>query len=628
MTVDGIPETDLQKLAFRELVELYQRQKDSWRSCPENFLHVGQALLQRSEPVFAYEIFQAGIDAVEHASVSDIDLRRRMLQRAAQALADAGALQESERILAGLYAAGERDGETMGLWAKVHKRVAVDTGDSRALNMALKLYREGYEEAEAHGRRDDAIYNGINAATMARLSGDDTLSKCIVDRVRVLCQSKDDASYWDMASLGECSLLEGDVVTAAGHYNSAVALAPLRDRLSMWQQAALIGAKLELDVEFLRSIFAPPSVLVFCGHRLDAPGTTDNRFQSSDEAIIRTEIRSRIEQLEPGFAYCSAMCGSDIIFIEEMLEHGADVHVYLPFAATRFAEEYIAYAGTNWIERFNALLARVDSVTTVGEWDIGLNDRTHQFCSMYAFGAALLQHRHSRCDVHGLTVWDGINENSGSGTANVVEMWRQFGLDWDIIRPPGSGHRAGQSLPGDSGEDTRYTYMPMMFADVQGYSRLSGLQLYIFAKRFMEACAEVLRASDAGIYSTRSQGDGLFIVFSNLRCAVDTARQLRDMIARTDWVASGLPADLAARFALDCGPCYAYDDPVTGRREICGAHVIRAARLEPVTPPGHIYASESFAALCAVNRIDADFEVAGNIVLPKSYGQMRVYHLC
>ena len=144
----------------------------------------------------------------------------------------------------------------------------------------------------------------------------------------------------------------------------------------------------------------------------------------------------------------------------------------------------------------------------------------------------------------------------------------------------------------------------------------------------MAACADVLGAHAEGISATRSQGDSLFVVFRDLVSAVTTVRQLRDMISDTDWARSGLPPDLAARFALDCGPCYAYDDPVTGRREICGAHVIRAARLEPLTPPGHIYASESFAALCAANRVEADFEAAGSIILPKSYGQMRIYHLC
>jgi len=617
----------LKSLRFRELMELFRARQDEWRGCPANFLLLGEAMLQQSEAVAAYEIFVTGIDAAEHSPVCDVALRRRLLQRAAQALADSGALHESERILAGLYAAGERDGETMGLWAKVHKRVAMDSGDRNAMKMALRLYREGYDSAQAQGDVDAAIYNGINAATVGRLAGELEFSASVVKRVRELCSTKREADYWDLASLGECDLLEGKVQSAAMLYGQAAKDAPLRDRLSMWQQAMLISDRLGLDGEYLRPVFAPPCVLVFSGHRLDAPDSAIERFPPAWERSARNQIRAHIAKLAPGFGYCSAMCGSDILFIEEMLDYGAEVHVYLPFAASRFAEEYVAYAGNDWLERFQAVLARVDSVTTVGEWDIGLNDRNHEFCSLYSFGAALLQHRSTRCDLHGLTVWDGV-DNRSSGTAAVVNMWRQYGLQWDCIRPAATSRDDGPDEWNCETDGERYTFLPMMFADVRGYSRLSGLQLYIFARRFMAACADVLGAHAEGIYSTRSQGDSLFVVFRDLVSAVTTVRQLRDMISDTDWARSGLPADLSARFALDCGPCYAYDDPVTGRREICGAHVIRAARLEPVTPPGHIYASESFAALCAANRVEADFEAAGSIILPKSYGQMRIYHLC
>lgn len=616
----------LQPLRFRDLMALYHAQRDNWRRCPANFLLVGEALLQRSEAVAAYEVFHAGIDAVEYSPVCDVPLRRQLLQKAAHALAEAGALRESDRILAGLYTAGERDGETMGLWAKVHKRIGIDHADSHAVCMALGLYREGFETAEAAGDVDGAIYNGVNAATMARLDGQYDLSTAIVRRVRELCLSKPQLHYWDRASLGECSLLEGEVDLAEVHYREAVAPAPLRDRLSMWQQALLISERLGTDIAGLRGVFAPPSVVVFCGHRLDSQQAALERFPPVWEQSVRHGIREHIEKLSPGFGYCSAMCGSDILFIEEMLDYGAEVHLYLPFAAARFAETYIAYAGSEWLNRFHSAISRADSVTTVGEWDIGLNDRTHDFCALYAFGAALLQHASTRCEIRGLTVWNGTHD-AGSGTAAVVETWRRFGLRWECVQPPIVA-KTGDGINVEAGaEEQRFTYLPMMFADVRGYSGLSGLQLYIFAQRFMTACADVLQSHADGIYSTRSQGDSLFVVFRDLGSAVATVRALRDRIADTDWGGSGLPSDLAARFALDCGPCYAYDDPVTGGREICGAHVIRAARLEPVTPPGHIYASESFAALCAVNRVVANFEAAGSIILPKSYGQMRIYHL-
>jgi len=40
---------------------------------------------------------------------------------------------------------------------------------------------------------------------------------------------------------------------------------------------------------------------------------------------------------------------------------------------------------------------------------------------------------------------------------------------------------------------------------------------------------------------------------------------------------------------------YECKDPVTSTRAFIGTHVSRAARIEPVTPPGEVYASESVA---------------------------------
>jgi tryptophan halogenase len=43
---------------------------------------------------------------------------------------------------------------------------------------------------------------------------------------------------------------------------------------------------------------------------------------------------------------------------------------------------------------------------------------------------------------------------------------------------------------------------------------------------------------------------------------------------------------------LHAGPVYRYTDPVTRRPNYTGGHASRAARIEPITPPGQVYASE------------------------------------
>jgi len=45
---------------------------------------------------------------------------------------------------------------------------------------------------------------------------------------------------------------------------------------------------------------------------------------------------------------------------------------------------------------------------------------------------------------------------------------------------------------------------------------------------------------------------------------------------------------------------------VLPREHECGTHVSRAARIEPITPRGQVYSSESFAALAAQSPADTD----------------------
>lgn len=61
-----------------------------------------------------------------------------------------------------------------------------------------------------------------------------------------------------------------------------------------------------------------------------------------------------------------------------------------------------------------------------------------------------------------------------------------------------------------------------------------------------------------------------------------------------------------------------------------GVHTSRAARIEPITPPGSVYVSQAFAAIAetlrsAKSRIQCQY--VGNVPLAKAYGLQPVYHL-
>lgn len=73
---------------------------------------------------------------------------------------------------------------------------------------------------------------------------------------------------------------------------------------------------------------------------------------------------------------------------------------------------------------------------------------------------------------------------------------------------------------------------------------------------------------------------------------------------------------------------YRLRDPVLKRMCFTGAHVCRAARIEPITPEGSVYATEAFAAALATTP-DAKFtcEYVGQVPGAKNYGVMRMYSL-
>jgi class 3 adenylate cyclase len=90
----------------------------------------------------------------------------------------------------------------------------------------------------------------------------------------------------------------------------------------------------------------------------------------------------------------------------------------------------------------------------------------------------------------------------------------------------------------------------------------------------------------------------------------------------------GLLSGLSLRIALHAGPVYKFTDPVTGDRSYGGTHVSRAARIEPITPPGQVYASEAFAALAAAQGLRSfNLDYAGQTPMAKGYGTFPTYNL-
>ena len=154
----------------------------------------------------------------------------RPKQLLALALARTGAeegLNEAQMILGTLYADGERDPETLGIYARTFMD-RVEAGGEGAGDPMLRKSRDLYVEA-FEGAADD-YYTGINAATKNVLVGDSeslAAAQEIAARVEEIVGSEivpDD--YWMSATVAEVQLIKGDFEGAAALYAAAVAVEP------------------------------------------------------------------------------------------------------------------------------------------------------------------------------------------------------------------------------------------------------------------------------------------------------------------------------------------------------------------------------------------------------------------
>ena len=85
---------------------------------------------------------------------------------------------------------------------------------------------------------------------------------------------------------------------------------------------------------------------------------------------------------------------------------------------------------------------------------------------------------------------------------------------------------------------------------------------------------------------------------------------------------------LELRLAVHYGPIFRGRDFLTKSETFFGAHVTRAARIEPVTPPGEVFVTEAMAAALALSgAASVRPEYVGNTQLAKNYGSLRMYVL-
>lgn len=168
----------------------------------------------------------------------------------------------------------------------------------------------------------------------------------------------------------------------------------------------------------------------------------------------------------------------------------------------------------------------------------------------------------------------------------------------------------------------------MLFADIAGYSRLHDTELPRFQHAFLALAASLIESSGVAPREAKTWGDGLYAVFDEAGQAAEFALRFAERMRDVREVTPGDRDRLAIRIALHTGAVFRMYDPVMQHDSHFGANVTRAARIEPITPPGLVYVSEAFAATLASDGASAfALEYVGALPLAKGYGESRVYRL-
>ena len=455
-----------------------------------------------------------------------------------------------------------------------------------------------------------------------------------------------------MVARAEARCILGQFDEAAADYAAAAGLDGIRaHRLAAARRRArlIAGAKRALSREQIREsffdrCFPPLQLIVFSGHMPDAPGSARVRFPPSAEGAAGEGSRAALERLQASVGFASAAAGGDLLFLEEMRRRHAQVHVVLPWAREVFVQTSVARAGARWVERFTTALAEAASVRVLGEVNQPADRVGYQYANSVMSGLARLTARVLGLDLVPLALWDERPGYPG-GTADFVDFWQSQGLRPEIIPLPSSDAPAPAvvSVP-SAAPPARPAHeqqvRAMLFADIVGYSRLPEAVIPDFVREFMGRVSRVIASSAQGPISVNTWGDALYFVFDRVESAGRFALELMEMIEQTAWEERGVfwedDADgkvvrrpLRLRTALHAGPVFWHFDPVLRQLAFTGAHVSRAARIEPVTAPGEIFASEEFAALAAAEGATGfACHFVGTMPLAKKYpGVFRIYRL-
>lgn len=521
----------------------------------------------------------------------------------------------------------------------------------------LELSRELYL---ASFRREKNTSTGMNAAWLSWLTGDDAQAKKLAAEVlKLLPPFGLEASFGELIDLAEAQLLLGREDDGCKLYEEAmkqretvtyIDIVSARQQLYFLRDAGFKVPNRALE------ILVPPTIVVFTGHVIDHPSYQASLFPSDIEEDVRRVITEKLREIDAKIGYSSASCGADIIFIEALQSLGGEVNIILPFSVADFIETNVRHAGPRWEKRFEKILQTAHTVSFACEDKYLGHDMLFRFSNYVMHGSAVMRGKFLTTEPHLVAVWHSRTESLPGGPADFIDRWSNIStlhlIDLDEIT---NSEGAVESI--DPSLVTRRQYSisfdpfiskspdrvikSMMFSDLSGYSKLQDEHIPSFLD-FLDKLNKAMEKIGMDLESLNTWGDAVFAVADSALKIADFGLRYCDIIETLGKKYPEFPFPIRARISLHSGPVFIAMDPFIKKMNFYGGHINRAARLEPVTTVGQVYATQQFVALLHGETNDErneyiqkglkyherySTEYVGMISLAKSFRQQEVYHL-
>ena len=181
------------------------------------------------------------------------------------------------------------------------------------------------------------------------------------------------------------------------------------------------------EIALAQPPFVPRQVLLFSGHRVDAPGRTPPRFPPERIPQAAAAIAQALDALEAGagdFALVQGASGGDLLFAEGCAARGVRVQLLLPLPEPEFIEQSIANSigGDDWRTRYFALRAVLKDLPRVMPDELGplpAHANAFERCNLWLLFSALAR---GVDNVRFICLWDG---GGGDGPGGTAHMYRE-----------------------------------------------------------------------------------------------------------------------------------------------------------------------------------------------------------